>query len=165
MERSSLMGSSSARSSSSGVLGRFGELGESGLRVVADVEFDGATFEGSQVDFRDTLFTGRARFNKARFRAAVSFAGSIFKHSPMFEGARFDHDANFGHRGPLAKYAPGREPVFKVVFERRGQFANATFKGAAVFKDASFGLPAYFDGAVFEAGIDLEGRGLRVSFH
>jgi hypothetical protein len=119
------------------ILSRFGETGERGLRVVTDVEFDGATFEGSQVDFRNTLFTGRARFNEARFRGPVSFAGSIFKHSPMFEGARFDHDANFGHRGPLAKYAPGREPVFKAAFERRGQFANATFKGAAVFKDAS----------------------------
>ena len=139
------------------VLHGFAERDERGIRVVADVEFDEATFEGSQVDFRNTIFSGRARFNGAAFRGPVSFAGSIFKHSPMFEGARFEHDANFGHRGPDAKYAPGFEPVFNVVFERRGQFANATFKGAAVFRDASFGLEAYFDAAVFETGLDLQG--------
>jgi uncharacterized protein YjbI with pentapeptide repeats len=139
------------------LLDGFGEADEQRRRVVADVEFDGATFDGALSDFTDIVFAGRARFSDAVFRGQVSFSGSVFKRSPIFEGARFENDAHFGRQGPLGKYAPGDEPVVHTVFERRGQFGNATFKGSAVFRDASFGLAALFDGAIFEAGVDFEG--------
>jgi uncharacterized protein YjbI with pentapeptide repeats len=136
------------------LLDGFGERDERGRGVVANVQFDHANFEGPSPDFTNTVFTGRARFDRAVFRGRVSLWGSVFKHSPIFESAHFEDDALFGRPTVIAK---GHEPVTHTVFERRAQFGDARFKGAAVFKGASFGLAALFDGAVFEAGINLEG--------
>jgi uncharacterized protein YjbI with pentapeptide repeats len=126
---------------------------DTGRFETGDVEFAGATFE-DDVSFGQLTFTGRARFDGATFQRTASFWGASFVHSPVFDGATFEGDVLFAAPVGL-KAAP--TVVQHTVFNRRAQFANATFRGPTVFARCEFGDIARFEDANFERGVSFDG--------
>jgi uncharacterized protein YjbI with pentapeptide repeats len=122
-----------------------------GWRNLAHVHFESAIFEDAAA-FTSTTFEGRARFNDAIFKGTAAFAGAVFKDSAIFDGARFEAAAVFGRDDEWGQDKVEDEDE-AVVFERRGQFCDATFVGRALFGGTRFGDHALFDTAVFEKSV------------
>lgn len=60
-----------------------------------DVHFEGATFNCSKIDFRETHFKKIAKFTSSKFKGEVNFTNCVFDSTAKFNDCSFYQKANF----------------------------------------------------------------------
>ena len=117
--------------------------------VMADANFDGATFRGDHL-FDGATFTGIANFSRAAFSGEAGFDGATFRGDLLFNGATFTGIANFSRAA-----FTGEAGFDGATFREFVSFYGATFRSGARFGNATLSN-ALFDGATFRdyAGFD-----------
>ncbi len=105
---------------------------------------------------KDTIFKGRADFEKAVFRRDVCAAGATFLSKSRFDGAEFQANADFGRTTFSAtqfrKASFCKEASFgDAKFESRADFSWASFHSDCLFMYAIFLNEAVFNDSTFAA--------------
>jgi len=111
----------------------FGETADfAGFVFPADITFAQAKFAFG-AEFDDSVFLGRAWFDRAVFSRDAGFARSRWSGEASLKGTKFGGAAGFSD----------------AIFERNLNSAGARFAGKANFQNARFAGDADFDGATF----------------
>ena len=111
-------------------------------RVVADVDFGGATFSGTPM-FDGATFSGRADFGQATFDGGAMFISATFNGDAWFgratltAGASFDGTTFSGDAGFDGVTFSG-VLFHRAIFSERAGFNRATFTSSALFDKATF---------------------------
>jgi hypothetical protein len=124
--------------------------------------FESATFSGN-AGFNRATFSGIAWFKSATFSGDAGFEGATFSGNAGFEGATFSGDAGFSGATfkKLASFSKTRGGEDKAVtFGQAAAFQNAQFEGVAQFEGAQFKGVMDFDTAVFKQFADFSGAGV-----
>jgi len=116
--------------------------------------FQGAIFE-AYARFKRTKFISHARFENSHFHGAASFKFAEFaaEGETTFVGAGFERGAYFDS----AKFA-GDTDFTSAVSARDANFLDTEFSGPVSFREASFGVVHFGQGAEEKPGIRLTKR-------
>ena len=110
--------------------------------VMADANFNGATFSGGAAYFEGATFNGRVGFGRATFSCGAHFRGATFGSIAVF-------DATFKGAAWFSSATFADNALFLATFNGRAEFDSATFGGAAAFEKATFKGAVSFNSATF----------------
>ena len=106
------------------------EVWFTGAKFPGTVSFEGAKFQGRDVNFWEAKFSGTVSFKRAKFSGKVSFKNAVFSGMVSFEEAPFSKgNVWFSH----AKFSSGRVDFTHAEFSGATvDFTHAEFSGATV---------------------------------